>query len=424
MRVLLVYPPILRSAGIYSTPLPIGVLQVAAYLRSEGHDVRVLNLEIGGALRTTSIAALRKAYELHDPARHVANPSSPYRTEFHKALLSHQPELVGFSCATEQLDAAQCLAQDALEIRPGVRIEMGGVACAPSEWVRNVSKASLDFDPALCLLGDQNPPDSYGAILTSHGCPHECTFCSSPRVYGRRVTEYPPQRLFRRINDAASMGAKRIHLMDDTITLRPKRAREVADVMDAVRLPWRTQTRVDDLVRHPTLAEEFRDRGCTQLTFGVESGSPRLLKLMKKRITVDEVLRAVEILDEAELPYTANFMIGYPGETDDDVRLTLDLIDKMQPQRVLAGSVVPYPGSELNEAHPEFVKRARRWPNCRWSPFDPGFLRETNGDRIDGPSSAAIQAFYDLVERINDHAPTPGTFTTSLENTSTEKVSM
>ncbi|MBN2446798.1 MAG: radical SAM protein [Phycisphaerae bacterium] len=417
MKVLLVYPPILRSAGIYSTPLPIGVLQVAGYLWWKGNDVRVLNLEIGGALKTVSIAALRRAYELHDPTRYVANPGSAYRTEFHQALLAHRPDLVGFSCATEQLDAAQCLAEDAMRILPGVRIEMGGVAAKPSEWASETARIALDHDPALSKLAGQNPPESFGAILTSHGCPHACTFCSSPSIYGRRVTEYPPERLFLRINDAAAMGAKRIHLMDDTITLRLERAREVADVMAAARLPWRTQTRVDDLARHPELAAELKSRGCTQLTFGVESGSPRLLELMKKRITRDQVLRAVEILDKAQLPYTANFMIGYPGETDDDVQLTIDLIDLMRPQRVLAGSVVPYPGSELHNTNPEFVARARRWPACRWSPFDPGFLCEDNGDRVQGPSAAAIKAFYDLVERVNDHAPTPGTFTTSLKNT-------
>lgn len=414
MRFLLVYPPILRAAGVYSTPLPIGLLQVAAHLRNAGHVVRVLNLELGGALHTTSIRALRNAYAANDPAVYVMDPQADYRCEFRAELGDFQPEVVGFSVATEQRDAAAALARDARRWRKDVRLEYGGVHARTSEWGRAVAAAALHCDPACDLVAGQNPPESFGSILTSHGCPHACTFCSSPRTYGRRLTEYPLERVRRRIEDARRLGAQRFHLMDDTITLRRARAMQIASLMADLGLPWRTQTRVDDLVRHADLATLFKQAGCTQLTFGVESGSPALLQVMRKRITVDQVLRAVDVLNAAELPYTANFMIGYPGETDDDVQMTMHLIRRMQPRRVLAGSVVPYPGSELHVAHPGFVLRAVQWPRCRWSPFDPGFLREPNGDRVQGPSAAAVAAFYELVEQINDHAPTGGTFTTTL----------
>lgn len=268
------------------------------------------------------------------------------------------------------------------------------------------------LDPALDLLSGQNPPSSFGAVLTSLGCPFDCTFCGSPKRYGRKLVNYPIEQVRSRVMAAKEAGAPYIHLMDDTVTIQKQRAIELADLMAEIGLPWRTQTRVDDLCRNPQLAAYFRDAGCSQLTFGVESGSPNILKATRKKITREQVLQAVTILNDAGVPYTANFMIGFPNETDDDVEQTLDLMDQMRPSRVLAGSVVPYPHTELHDAFPDFTDAARRWPLCQWSPFDPRFLRDDNGRRIQGPSVAALNRFFEYIDCINNHAPTPGTFST------------
>jgi hypothetical protein len=415
VKILLVYPPIFRAADIYSTPIPLGLLQVGGYLKSQGHEVRVLNLELGGSLRTVSIRQLRDAYAKNNPVNYINDNQADFRVRFRAVVTDYKPDLIGFSCATEQLDATEILTGDARAILPEVQIEYGGYHKTFSLWSDNIGREALNVDPDLELLADQNPPESFGSILTSHGCPHECTFCGSPKRYNRRLTLYPIETVKRRILLAEKLGADRIHLMDDSITLRHSRAIEIADMMNEIALPWRTQTRVDDLGRHPELADYFKERGCTQLTFGVESGSPRMLEITKKKITPDQVLRAVEILNNAEIPYTANFMIGYPGETDDDIELTMKLIRQMAPRRVLAGSVVPYPSTALHDENPEFIKSAQAWPLCRWSPFDPAFLCDEDGNRISGPSRSAIRAFYELIESVNDHTPTPGTFSTVSE---------
>ena len=412
MKVLLVYPPIFRTVDLVNTPLPIGMLQVARLLIDQGHDVAALNLEIGGAVRTKSIDRMRQAYAEADIAAALADHEAAWRVEMRHRIVGFKPDVVAFSCATEQIDAAMILADDARRIMPGVQIEFGGAHVQSSDWVRQLSADALTVDPAMDLLVGQNPPASFGAVLTSLGCPFNCSFCGSPKRYGRRLTEYPIQQVRRRIEDAIAAGATSIHLMDDTITLRKPRAIEIAALMSDLDLPWRTQTRVDDLGRHPELAQVFKDAGCTQLTFGVESGSPRILEMIRKRITPEQVLRAVDIIESASLAYTANFMIGFPGETDEDVQQTLNLIDTMAPSRVLAGSVVPYPHTALNSDHPQFVEAAQQWPLYRWSPFDPGFLCDDQGNRIMGPSSAACRAFFEKVEQVNDHKATPGTFST------------
>ncbi|MDD4888455.1 MAG: B12-binding domain-containing radical SAM protein [Phycisphaerae bacterium] len=410
MRILLVYPPVLRSVDLYSTPLPLGLLQVGGYLRSQGHQVRALNLELGGEIRTVSIARLRKAYADRNALDYVENPKSEYRQRFRESLNGFAPDIVGFSCATEQIDAARRMAEDVKMLMPKARVEFGDIRRASSAWVAQVSAAAFLCDPALDLLAGQNPQESFGAVLTSFGCPHTCAFCGSPRMYDRKVTFLPLDVVERRIRQAAALGANRFHLMDDTLTLNVRRAVEMADLMARIGLPWRTQTRADMLVRQPQLAKYFREHGCAQMTFGAESGSPRVLELMKKGVDPEVFLRAAEVLDAANMPYTVNFMIGYPGETDEDAGETMELIRRMAPKRVLAGAVVPYHGTELHDSRADVVREANKFPFCRWSPFDPAFLCDKRGNRFAGPSAAALKEFYGLVESANNHAPTPGTF--------------
>lgn len=412
MRILLVYPPVFRTVDLYSSALPIGMLQVGQYLLDQGHEVQALNLEIGGAIQTRSILRMRRAYADTDLPAVLSDPEAAYRRQFRERLLAFRPDIVGISCATEQADAARRLEEDVRTYLPSARVEYGGMHHPSSAWAREVSLAARMADPALDLLAHQNPPASFGAILTSLGCPFECSFCGSPRQYGRKLVEYPIDQVRRRIERSMAMGADQIHLMDDSITLREARAREIADLMHDIGVPWRTQTRVDMVVRRPQLVAYFRERGCRQLTFGVESGSPRILQQMRKRITPDQVLACVAILNRAGLPYTANFMVGFPGETNDDVAETRSLIDAMAPQRVLAGSVVPYPGTAVHDENPAFVEAAKRWPASRWSPFDGGFLCDEAGNRIQGPDAATCRGFFDHIEGINDHAPTAGTFST------------
>lgn len=410
MRILLAYPPVLRSVDLYSTPLPLGLLQVGGYLRSQGHQVKVLNLELGGSIRTVSIARLRQAYADRNALDYVDSPKSDYRLRFREVVESFSPDLVGLSCATEQIDAARRLADDARALRPKVRVEFGDIRRSSSAWVAEVSAAAFMTDPALDLLAGQNPQESFGSVLTSFGCPHECAFCGSPRQYERKVTFLPVDVVERRIRQAADLGASRFHLMDDSLTLNVARAVQMADLMARIGLPWRTQTRADMMVRQPQLASYFREHGCVQMTFGAESGSPRVLGLMKKKVDPSAFLRAAEILDRSNMPYTVNFMVGYPGETNDDAGQTIELIRRMAPKRVLAGAVVPYHGTELHDTRADVVREAGKYPFCRWSPFDPKFLIDKHGGRFAGPDAATLKEFYDLVESVNDHAPTPGTF--------------
>lgn len=416
MKILLIYPPILRSVNVFSATMPLGLLQVAGYLREMGNDVNVLNLEIGGKIKTTSVNTIRKAYQENSPVDFLANERSSYRVQYREMLKRLKPDLVGFSCSTESKDAVAYLTQDTLKLFPDMRIEYGGICGIASEWSRFVTKESLYFDPAMDLLDGQNPPFSFGSVITSLGCPHNCTFCGSPQQYKRKMTEISIEKIKKRIDNAIIHGATNIVFVDDTLTINEKRAFEIADIMYSTKVTWKCHSRIDSLFRNHKIIKYFKEHGCTQIMFGVESGSPRIIKKMKKGIELENVLEVVDLLNREKLPYSAYFMIGYPGETDEDVKMSIELMKKMNPQRISGYSVVPYHNTELHASNPDFVNAALAWPFCRWSPSDPGFLCDIAGNRVQGPSAKAVNEFYDLIETINDHEPTPGTFSVTIVN--------
>ncbi|HOK28009.1 MAG TPA: radical SAM protein, partial [Methanomassiliicoccaceae archaeon] len=104
-----------------------------------------------------------------------------------------------------------------------------------------------------------------------------------------------------------------------------------------------------DLVR-PELLSEMKDAGCRQVLIGVETGSPRLLEAVNKRMTVETLIRAAADVHRAGLELYAMMVNGLPGETDEDIRATEKLLRTIRPEYTEFLSYMPYPGTPLYES--------------------------------------------------------------------------
>jgi hypothetical protein len=401
MKILLVYPPVSRSADLSSGTLPLGLLTVAGFLRVQGHRVRALNLELGGSLPGRSTQQMRQAYGRNDVPGYVDNPQSNYRVRFRQVLVDFLPDRVAIGCLTEQIDAARRLAEDARLILPKVAVEFGDAASRSSAWIRQVSEAAFMSDPALDLLAGQNPPDSFGLVLTTLASPERSRGAGQSGKDRPATTFLPTEVLDRRIQLAVELGATRLDIVDDAFTVNLRHAIDVANLLGRTGLPWIARVQADAVVRQAQLVDYFKSHGCVEVTFAIDSGSPRVLGFMQQEIDPAQFLRAGDVLDHAGMPYAVTARIGYPGETDEDVGLTVSLIGQLAARRVWAGSVVPYHGTVLHDRRPDIVARAAKWPFCRWSPFDPTFLCNRKGNRLAGPSASAIGEFYAQVESVN-----------------------
>ncbi len=184
------------------------------------------------------------------------------------------------------------------------------------------------------------------SIITSRGCPFGCTFCSSHGVFGRSVRRRSVGHVMLEIDDLIRRyDIDGLWFLDDTLLESPEWLLELCAAMKKTGLPWACQAHVRRADEN--LFRTMKDSGCHQLEFGVESGSPAVLRRLKKCCTPDDVRRAFAICRKIGLRTLANFMIGVPGETEADAGMSYRLAREIRPDHVVVTFVTPLPGSEL-----------------------------------------------------------------------------
>jgi len=189
---------------------------------------------------------------------------------------------------------------------------------------------------------------TYLPVITSRGCPFQCTFCLVSRMCGKRFRARSPKKVVDELEWLRdTYEADAFSFYDDTFTFDKKRAREICHEMKNrnVDLPWDCRTRVDQVTRE--LLAEMRDANCQLVHFGIESGSQKMLDTMKKGTTVEQNEKAIRWAKEVGLSFAISVVIGYPGETPELLMQTIDFIRKTRPDYVYMCVAIPYPGTEL-----------------------------------------------------------------------------
>ncbi len=192
-------------------------------------------------------------------------------------------------------------------------------------------------------------------VYTSRGCPFRCTFCAARMI--QEAQGLPPAIRHRPVGQIIdtlrwlreTFRMESFYLADDTFAVPPARAVEFCRQYRAsgLGMPWAAQTRVNLL--DDSLARELVGAGCVQLDFGIESGSDAALARMKKGITVADTRRAVALCRRHRMRVFANIMFNTPGETEEDVRLTLALMRQMRADHTSVLLTVPLPGAGIYE---------------------------------------------------------------------------
>jgi anaerobic magnesium-protoporphyrin IX monomethyl ester cyclase len=193
-------------------------------------------------------------------------------------------------------------------------------------------------------------------VFTTRGCPFSCEFCSNA-VFGVSYRERSPENVVDEVEQALSFGYDRIHFADDVFTLNRERVLRICDEIGkrGLRFRWECLGRVDSIDKEISIA--MKDAGCDRIYFGIESGNDSVLKLMKKKITLDRARNAVQSAHEAGLTTGAFFILCYPGETDDTVLETIRFAVSL-PLDYLSFTVpYPLPGTALYERVKERISK-------------------------------------------------------------------
>jgi radical SAM superfamily enzyme YgiQ (UPF0313 family) len=358
---------------------PIQMLYAASLARSKGWTTRVLDL-------------------------HVEPLTEP---ELPRALLSFGPELVVLDTTTPTMGLARRLARSLRQERPGLPIWAVGQqasalpesfaddelfsGCIRGEYelalmdvldgkvtsVRGSSPGSgveaageeipIHITPLESLPRLEPEGISIGAYrlrsmhvrsrgrqrwgfhLTSRGCPYNCIFCSPTlrQSHGRIFRAMPGEALaedLARLSEAHGITA--FYLLDDLFTQDRGRVMDLcaARRRSASLVPFFIQTRADLL--DSEMLSELRSAGCAGVKIGVESGSDRILAVLRKGATRDSLLKGARAVRRAGLTLTACYMLGNPTETREEIRETFRLAQEIDADMIQVAFHTPYPGSE------------------------------------------------------------------------------
>jgi anaerobic magnesium-protoporphyrin IX monomethyl ester cyclase len=187
------------------------------------------------------------------------------------------------------------------------------------------------------------------AVLTSRGCPFDCSWCSKP-TFGRTFRQQSPERVLEELRALRSRyRVDYVRFCDDVFGIsRPWLERLLAGMMkERLGLKFECLARVDLL--KPDLLATMRAAGLERVYVGVESGSQKMLDLMNRGTKLHQVERTADALRRAGVRQFWFLMLGYPGETEEDIEATFQLFRRFSPEEYSVSIAVPIPGTRFHE---------------------------------------------------------------------------
>jgi len=389
-RVLLINP----YYPITETPSPpLGLAYLAGALEAAGVAVKILDLVVIPQTATTLATVMKHfqpdmvgatavtmtaetAFALIREVKHIAPEvqtvmGGPHVTFSTESTLAAVPELdvivrgEGEQTLLELLAAHSPASWGTI---PGLAFrENGGICRTPRrEPEKDLSRLPNPARQGL-PLGRYRTLGMPVSVTTSRGCPFQCVFCVGRRMVGARVRHRPPLRVVDEMAGLAALGFRQVNLADDLFTANPRHCMAICDELlrRDVTLRWSSFARVDTV--SVALLTRMRMAGCHAVSFGIESGSPEILKRARKKITLDQVEAAVAMCRQAGLEAHASFILGLPGETPETLEQTMSFARRLGEQGLYYGFhlLAPFPGTAIGDAPESFGLQvlSRHWPD-------------------------------------------------------------
>ncbi len=203
-------------------------------------------------------------------------------------------------------------------------------------------------------------------LIASRGCPFNCVFCDKS-ITGRNVRFRTPRLVVDEVEQLVlNYSPDDLFFFDDLFTLNKEWVLAVCREISRRRLKnkWSAQGKVG--IVDLEMLSAMKEAGCTELLFGVESGSNKILSFLKKGFTREEVIKTFIACREVGLRAGAYLIIGVPGERKEDIDLTIDLVRKIRPSLLNFSFLTPFPNTKLYHETSQWIEQ-KDW--TQWDDF-------------------------------------------------------
>jgi len=204
-------------------------------------------------------------------------------------------------------------------------------------------------------------------MVTSRGCPFRCTFCLWPDVlYGHRQRFRSPENVCDEIGTLIDRyGMQEIKFDDDTFALDKRRVLALCDEIVKrnyhKRIIWNCFGHITQNDRE--MYERMAMANCVRIAFGIESGSQKILDMVRKKIDIKKAKETISICKILGIQTYCTFMVGFPHETEKDIKQSISAAIELDPDFIQVSYVVPYPGTQMYDqgVREKWVVQREKW---------------------------------------------------------------
>jgi radical SAM superfamily enzyme YgiQ (UPF0313 family) len=404
-RILLITPPYYRlykdTYSLDRYPLALGYLS-GVILERTSWEVMAYNADFCRESEPLKVSYL--AGEGFDNyLKNLNDPDSGVWNEIRKTVQAFRPSVVGLSCMTQNSKGAYNIARIVKEFDKNTLVVMGGPhatmlrsevldypyidVCAVGEGeetiveLLNALDRREDFDSVSGILFrkggkvvetpprklikeldylpvphqsapqvlkdfDKYPPDAFRHIFAVRGCPFNCIFCGSRYIWGRKPRYRSPENVVEEIKSLNNEGVNSVCFEDDSFGIKESYVLALCEQIKTCcpDTAWSCEMHVKSVTDH--IISVMKSSGCSGITLGIESGNNGILKMIRKKNTIEDCFRAARIINRHTLHLGAFFMVGFPWETEETLKDTMKAMKRIKCDTPVYSIFTPYKGTE------------------------------------------------------------------------------
>jgi len=379
MKLTLINP---SNSFTYAGAPPISLALLASYIRQFNHQVKIVDMASGDNLSqidefkpdligiTGTTVTINVAYKCADYFKSKGYKiiiGGVHASVLPEEAIQHADVVV---VGEGEIILKKIIEENLIGIVRGIPIENLDELPLPAYDLLNMEFYIKNDMPK--LITSLTPENRCGNILTSRGCPYNCTFCHNS-FKGLKFRYNSAEKVIEEIEYLIKhYQIDSLFFIEDNFFVMKERTKKICELMieRKIRIKWGGNARVDNLDKDILILA--KQAGCVQVTFGWESGSQRMLDIYNKKTTIEQNIESIRVCNEIGIFPNGTVMIGGPTETIEDIRKTKDFILNNE---IIGGVGVcitaPFPETQMWKNLKEKIPKKINWDDFNFftSPF-------------------------------------------------------